>query len=96
MIAAHMGGLYFWDEVLDTLAGKDLYLDTSSALPFMQPKILKQIIAKHDPSKILFGSDYPLNTPQKELELLEQIPWLSTAAKERIYGLNCADLLNQV
>lgn len=96
MIAAHMGGLYFWDEVLDTLAGKDLYLDTSSALPFMQPKILKQIIAKHDPSKILFGSDYPLNTPQKELELLEQIPWLTTAAKERIYGLNCADLLNQV
>ncbi len=95
VIAAHMGGLFFWDEVLEVLAGKDLYLDTSSALPFIQPEILKKILAKHDPSKILFGSDYPLNTPQKELESLEQIPWLSTAAKERIYGQNCIELLNQ-
>lgn len=95
IIAAHLGGLYFWDEVLETLAGKELYLDTSSALPFIQPETLKQILTKHDPSKILFGSDYPLNTPQKELELLEGIPWLSTSAKERIFGRNCAELLNQ-
>lgn len=94
IIAAHLGGLYFWDEVLEVLAGKDLYLDTSSALPFIQPETLKQIIAKHDHSKILFGSDYPLNTPQREKELLDRIPWLSTAAKELIYGRNCAELLN--
>lgn len=95
IIAAHLGGLYFWDEVLEVLAGKDLYLDTSSALPFIQPEILRKILAKHDYSKILFGSDYPLNTPQKELEALDRIPWLSTAAKEQISGQNCIELLNQ-
>lgn len=96
IIAAHLGGLFFWDEVVEVLAGKDIYLDTSSALSFIQPEILRKILAKHDHSKILFGSDYPLKTPQKELEALERIPWLSTAAKERIAGQNCMELLNQV
>lgn len=93
IIAAHLGGLYFWDEVLEELAGKDVYIDTSSALPFIDPETLKKIFMKHDYFKILFGSDYPLNTPQQEFELLDRIPWLSTVAKERIYGQNCADLL---
>ncbi len=95
IIAAHMGGLYFWDEVLEELAGKDVYLDTSSALPYIDPKTLQKIFMKHDYSKILFGSDYPLNTPQREFELLERILWLSATAKERIYGQNCAELLGQ-
>lgn len=93
IIAAHLGGYCFWDEVLEVLAGKELYLDTSSALPYIQPEILNKIISKHGDSKILFGSDYPLNKPQNELELLDRIPWLSTTAKERICGQNCADLL---
>lgn len=96
IIAAHLGGYCFWDEVLEELAGKELYLDTSSALPYIQPEILKKILTKHSHTKILFGSDYPLNTPLKELELLDRIPYLSTTSKERIYGLNCAELLNQL
>ncbi len=94
VIAAHLGGYCFWNEVLEELVGKDLYLDTSSALQYIDSETLLKIISKHDYSKILFGSDYPLNTPQKELELLDRIPWLSTAAKERIYGQNCAELLD--
>jgi predicted TIM-barrel fold metal-dependent hydrolase len=94
VIAAHLGGYCFWNEVLEELAGKELYLDTSSALQYIEPEMLKKIISKHGSSKILFGSDYPLNTPQKELELIDGIPWLSATAKERIYGQNCAELLN--
>ena len=96
IIAAHLGGYCFWDEALEELAGKEIYLDTSSALPYIQPETLKKILTKHSHSKILFGSDYPLNTPQKELELLDRIPYLSATTKEQIYGLNCAELLNQV
>lgn len=92
IIAAHLGGYCFWTEVLEELAGKDLYLDTSSALQYIDPEMLKEIISKHGSSKVLFGSDYPLNTPQKEFELLDRIPWLTTTAKERIYGQNCAEL----
>lgn len=94
VIAAHLGGLCFWNDVLTELAGKDLYLDTSSALQYIEPEMLKRIISKHGSSRILFGSDYPLNTPQQELELLDRIPWLSTTAKEQIYGQNCVELLN--
>lgn len=93
VIAAHLGGYCFWNDVLEELAGKELYLDTSSALQYIEPEMLKKIISKHGPSKILFGSDYPLNSPRQELELLDRIPWLSIDAKERIYGQNCAELL---
>lgn len=95
VIAAHLGGFCFWNDVLTELAGKELYLDTSSALQYIDSEMLKRIISKHGSSRILFGSDYPLNTPQQELELLDEIPWLPTTAKERIYGQNCAELLNQ-
>jgi len=30
-----MGGWSFWDEVYEVLAGRNLYLDTSNALPYM-------------------------------------------------------------
>lgn len=94
VIAAHLGGYLFWNEVLDVLAGRDLYLDTSSALPYIDPGLLRKIFAKHGTEKILFGSDYPLRSPAQDLALLDGIKWLTGHEKERIFGLNCAELLN--
>lgn len=93
VIAAHMGGYLFWQEAYETLAGRDLYLDTSSTLPYIDPALFQKLIAKHDPEKILFGSDYPLRSPAQDLELLERMAWLNSSAKERICGFNCAQLL---
>jgi predicted TIM-barrel fold metal-dependent hydrolase len=94
IIAAHLGGLCFWEEVLAELAGADVYLDTSSALPYIDPDMLRQIFAKHGSEKILFGSDYPLSTPERELRFFEQYHWLTAAAKARILGENCRQLLD--
>lgn len=94
IIAAHLGGYLFWNEVLDVLAGRDLYLDTSSALSYIDPDLLHKILAKHGTEKILFGSDYPLRSPAQELALIDRIKWLTGHEKERIFGLNCAELLN--
>ena len=93
VIAAHMGGYLFWKEAYDTLAGRDLYLDTSSTLPYINPIMFQKLVTKHGTEKILFGSDYPLRSPAQDLELLDRMPWLNSAAKERILGLNCAQLL---
>jgi predicted TIM-barrel fold metal-dependent hydrolase len=92
IIAAHLGGYQFWGEAYQVLAGRDLYLDTSSTLPYIEPDLLKKIILKHGTEKILFGSDYPLRSPKQDLPLLEQLPWLSDTAKEQIKGQNCARL----
>ena len=94
IIAAHMGGYCFWEEALQHLAGvENVYFDTSSTLSYIDPDLLRQLISKHGTEKILFGSDYPLNSPRHEFELLDQIKWLNSAAKEQILGGNCQRLL---
>jgi hypothetical protein len=93
VIAAHMGGYLFWDEVYDILAGRDLYLDTSSTLPYIDPAMLQKLFSKHGTEKILFGSDYPLRSPAQDFEVLNGLHWLTASDKERVFGRNCADLL---
>lgn len=96
IIAAHMGGLYFWDEVYEVLAGRDVYFDTSSSLSFMDLNLAHKIFSKHGTDKILFGSDFPLKSPKQEIEFLDQIPWLSSKDKERIFCANAAELLTSL
>ena len=93
IIAAHMGGYCFWEDSYRELAGKSVYLDTSSAIAFMPPELLKAIIDRHGTERVLMGSDYPLSSPQQELALLERIPWLNPAQLEAICGGNIARLL---
>lgn len=93
VIAAHMGGYLFWNEAYDILAGRDLYLDTSSTLPYINPVLLQKLITKHGIGKVLFGSDYPLRAPVQDFEVLKELDWLTAAEKDRILGLNCSELL---
>lgn len=94
IIAAHLGGYCFWEDALEHLAGKDVYLDTSSALDYIELPLFRQIVNKHGLGKILFGSDYPLKSPQEELEVFDRIDWLKPSEKADILGNNCAALLN--
>jgi predicted TIM-barrel fold metal-dependent hydrolase len=93
LIAAHLGGYCFWEDVLTELAGQNIYLDTSSALSYIAPDLLRRIINRHDVARILFGSDYPLTSPAAEIRLLDRMDWLPSSAKELIYGENCRHLL---
>ena len=93
IIAAHMGGYRFWEQALEVLAGRDLYLDTSSAQRFMAPALFRQLVTRHGASWILFGSDYPVWSPAEELAALRQLDWLSESEKVKILGDNSARLL---
>lgn len=70
IIAAHFGGYLHWDWASEHLAGKDVYMDTSSALPFMSDAQIKAILSRHPFDRLLFGSDYPLQDPGRELEMV--------------------------
>ena len=70
MIAAHLGGYLQWAQALEHLAGTDVYLDTSSSLPFIPDSLLHAILDRHPPERVFFGSDYPLFDPGVELERL--------------------------
>ncbi|MFP4109109.1 MAG: amidohydrolase family protein [Desulfonatronovibrio sp.] len=72
MVAAHLGGYLHWDDALKYLAGKDIYMDTSSSLPFISNDLLRQILNSHPLERLLFGSDYPLFDSSTELRLLKE------------------------
>jgi len=70
IIAAHMGGYRHWDLAIEELAGKDVYVDTSSSTDFLDDEQLLNLFNSYGKEHILFGSDYPLFDAGTELETI--------------------------
>ena len=69
VVGAHLGGWSVWDEAVSTL--KDLpnfYVDCSSCFPFIDAKKVKELIKAYGAEKVLFGTDYPMWSPSREIE----------------------------
>jgi len=94
IILAHYGAYKEWNEVLDLIAGKDVYLETSFAINIGGKEIFKKILDKHNIDKILFGTDSPWNDVKKEIELLKNIE-LRKVILEKIFYKNSEKLLSK-
>lgn len=92
-IAAHLGGYSEWDEAKRYLIGKNVYIDTSSAIRFLPPEETTSIIREHGADKVLFGTDYPLSNHQFEFECMDKLD-LTDEEYEKIYWKNAYSLLN--
>ncbi len=92
VVAAHLGGLYAWDETEKHLCGKDIYLDTAYCGGILSPAIGKELFALHGADKILFASDAPWNSPEIDLGLIDCLD-LSESDKKAILGGNAQRLL---
>ncbi|WP_022661789.1 amidohydrolase family protein [Paucidesulfovibrio longus] len=82
IIAAHLGGYQHWKYVPEHLCGLDIWLDTSSSLPFISDAELAAIFDRHPKDRILFGSDYPLFDPSEAMHRLQTRLKLSDAQLE--------------
>ncbi|MGE4552423.1 MAG: amidohydrolase family protein [Desulfovibrionaceae bacterium] len=82
IIAAHMGGYLHWHHALRVLVGREVWLDTSSSLAFMDPGLAREILRRHPRERMLFGSDYPLFDPGMEMERLAVVGGLSESEVE--------------
>lgn len=91
-IAAHMGGYSQWDEAMEYLIGRDVYIDTSSSFCGLTNKQMEQMIGLHQPDKILFGTDYPLTCHTEELERFMSLD-LTESQRSAILYNNAAKLL---
>lgn len=72
MVAAHTGGWYMWDDVVEYLAGGPLYLDTSFTFGMIEGDALNKIWELHPHDRILFGTDSPWADQRKELQNLRE------------------------
>ena len=92
IIGAHLGALNMYDEAEKYVVGTDLYIDISDSVKFCDIKQYERILKKHDPDKILFGSDCPMGNPQEELAFLERLN-LGSDVMDKILYKNAQTLL---
>jgi len=95
IILAHFGGgLLFYElmpEVKKVLT--NTYYDTAAAPFLYQPAIYKVAVEIVGPGKMLFGSDWPLLTPQRAIEHIKAAG-LNQAELNSILGENAQRLFN--
>lgn len=91
-IGAHLGGFGMWQQAKETLIGGPCYLDTSSTIGYLPGEEIVGIIRAHGVEKVVFGSDYPVRSPEEELELFWSLP-LTARERELILMENSGRLL---
>ncbi len=68
IIGAHFGGYSIWEQASRKLCEfKNLYVDCSSSFPFISQELAKELVLRYGTDKVLFGTDYPMWTPSKEI-----------------------------
>lgn len=94
MIAAHFGGWLLFDRALDVFRNKNCWLDCSSSIMYTGKRRGKELIRAYGSERIVFGSDYPVWNPAKELETLLSLG-LTDGELENILYKNAERLLKQ-
>ena len=92
-VAPHCGGWSEWTEARECLNLPNVYIDTSSTLPFNAYDAARKAIALFDPTHIFFGTDYPMWEPGEELERFFSLD-LGDELNEMILGKNFENFLN--
>lgn len=93
VIGAHFGGWSEWNDAEKELAGRRLWVDTSSSLYAMTPERAAELIHKFGADKVMFGTDYPMWTAKDELEMFYKIP-LTDEEREMVLHKNAEKLLH--
>ena len=91
-VLAHFGAHRQWSEVLDKLAGKNVYFDTAFTFHEIDPVLFKEIVFKHGSDKILFATDCPWRDIKDDLEIFESMGF-SDEIKQKILYKNALRIL---
>lgn len=71
VLASHLGGWASWDEAESVLRGGDnIRFDTSSSVCMMSPERAVRLIRHYGVERCMFGTDFPMWSPEKEAETL--------------------------
>lgn len=92
VVAAHFGGVDCYESVLATLAGENVYFDTSFGYSMMPKYYALKIIEKHGTERMLFGTDSPWHSAELERRLLTSLS-LTEEELSKIYCENAKNLL---
>ncbi len=93
IIAAHMGGREQWEAgALNLRPYDNIYFDTSSTISMLGARKFDQLIDIFGVSRILFGTDFPLNDHRLELARMSYLNRTEAEFEDILYN-NAAKLL---
>ena len=93
LICAHYGGNCLWDEAEEKIAGERCYMDISMGVKMgLSVEQARRILLRHDPDRILFGSDCPWGDVPGNLAFLEAMR-LPAELVDKILYKNAGTLL---
>lgn len=94
VIGAHFGGYSVWDDAVRVLPQyPNMYVDCSSAFFAMDDDRIRELISAYGEDRVLFGTDYPMWEPKREVERLLSLG-LSDEAYEKIFHRNAEKLFD--
>jgi len=75
LMACHFGGYKLLDDAEEMLSGADVVLETSwpPSLTTLRPERVKRLIQRHGAERVVFGSDWPMTSPQEEIAAIEAL-----------------------
>lgn len=91
-VLGHYGALGMWEEVLHTLAGKNVYFDTAFTLHNITEELFVKILEKHGEDKVLFATDCPWADIATYKSILSGYN-LDKSTKDKIFYKNAIKLL---
>lgn len=94
VIAAHLGGWSIFEEGYRLLKKESVFFDISSCMMFLPKEDMKKYILAYGPERILFGTDYPLWEPKKEVDSFLSLG-LKYSDEERILYKNALQILQE-
>lgn len=95
IVATHLGGYQRWEAAAEHLAGTDVYLETSFSLEVAPPEVLARILDRHDPNRILFGTDSPWRDQARDLRRAREF-FADPDLQSRVLAENSDRLLRSV
>ena len=92
LVLAHCGGWGLWEEVIETLVGEPVYMDTAYSMGHISEELFMRLCRTHGTDKILFATDCPWGNPKKDVETFLSFP-LTKEEQQRILYKNAEFLL---
>jgi hypothetical protein len=92
LITTHMGGWFQWDEVEKYLLGKPIYIETSVSFDYLGAERMAEMLEKHNPDYLLFGSDSPWDDQKNAILKIENLINDETL-KHKLFFENASKLL---
>lgn len=92
LVLAHLGGSEMPKQVIEQLAGADVYFDTSFVLKHTAREDFLKILEKHGEDKLLFATDSPWSDVKKDRQIIESYA-LGKRTEDKIFFENAKKLL---